>query len=67
MVSGELNQCKLEPGDMILYKGRELEHWRQPYQGKMHGAAFLHYVNQDGPCADSIYDLKKIPDTTPLE
>lgn len=63
-------ECTLEPGDMIVYKGRLTPHYRIPYTGTLHGAAFLHYVNQDGPCADSIYDIKQLdPDSkvTPFE
>ena len=32
----------LNPGDMIIYSGCELEHWREPFQGKLCGQVFLH-------------------------
>jgi hypothetical protein len=33
----------MKPGDMIIYRGCELEHWREPYWGKNHAQVFLHY------------------------
>ena len=36
-------------GDMVIYKGCELEHWREPFEGNNHAQVFLHYNNIDGP------------------
>tara|TARA_R110000824_G_scaffold249456_1_gene438415 strand:- start:261 stop:935 length:675 start_codon:yes stop_codon:yes gene_type:complete len=36
----------LKPGDMLVYKGTDLEHWRNPFKGKDCGQVFLHYNNQ---------------------
>jgi len=36
----------LNPGDVVLYKGAELAHWREPFKGKNHAQVFLHY-NKD--------------------
>ena len=33
----------LEPGDMLIYSGCELEHWREEFKGKDCGQVFLHY------------------------
>ncbi len=41
----------LKPGDMVIYAGCELEHWREPFQGKLCGQVFLHYNHADGPFA----------------
>ena len=38
----------LSVGDMCVYKGAELQHWREPYQGNRQLQAFLHYVEVDG-------------------
>jgi len=35
----------LEPGDMLIYSGCELEHWREPFEGKDCAQVFLHYNN----------------------
>ncbi len=39
-------QCK--PGDMIIYRGCDLEHWRERFLGKNHAQVFLHYNDEDG-------------------
>jgi len=36
----------LNPGDVVLYKGAELTHWRETFIGKNHAQVFLHY-NKD--------------------
>ena len=41
----------LKSGDMIIYSGCELEHWREPFQGRLCGQVFLHYNHADGPFA----------------
>jgi hypothetical protein len=35
----------LEPGDMLIYSGCEIEHWRDAFSGKDCGQVFLHYNN----------------------
>jgi len=35
----------LQPGDMLVYRGNELEHWREPFDGENCGQVFLHYNN----------------------
>ena len=37
----------LTPGDMLIYSGCELEHWREEFRGKDCAQVFLHY-NQKG-------------------
>ena len=49
----------LKPGDMLIYSGCELEHWREPFQGKLCGQVFLHYNHANGPFAKSnLYDKR---------
>ena len=47
--SGKENQkgikVNLKPGDMLVYKGNILEHWREPFKGKDCVQVFLHYNN----------------------
>jgi hypothetical protein len=33
----------LEPGDMLIYSGCDLEHWREEFTGDNCGQVFLHY------------------------
>jgi len=46
----------LNPGDLCLYRGCELYHWRPPFTQKWYLQAFLHYVDSNGPYKDNIYD-----------
>ena len=41
----------LKVGDMLVYAGCELEHWREPFQGTVCSQAFLHYNHVNGPFA----------------
>tara|TARA_R100001369_G_scaffold43786_1_gene69885 strand:- start:35 stop:670 length:636 start_codon:yes stop_codon:yes gene_type:complete len=36
-------KVNLDPGDMLIYSGCDLEHWRDEFQGKNCGQVFLHY------------------------
>ena len=42
----------LEVGDMLVYSGCELEHWREPFEGDICGQVFLHYNHVNGPFAE---------------
>lgn len=33
----------LNPGDLVIYKGAELYHWREPFDGDLCAQVFLHY------------------------
>jgi len=46
----------LKPGDMLLYKGCEVEHWREQLQGGQYAQAFLHYVDKNGPYKEWRFD-----------
>ena len=52
-------EVNLKPGDMLIYSGCELEHWREPFQGNMCGQVFLHYNHADGQFAKTnLYDKR---------
>ena len=52
-------EVNLKPGDMLIYSGCELEHWREPFKGKLCGQVFLHYNHADGQFAKSnLYDKR---------
>ena len=36
-------EIKLDPGDMLIYSGCDLEQWREEFTGKDCGQVFLHY------------------------
>ena len=37
----------LNPGDMLIYKGYDLEHWRETFDGDVCTQVFLHYNDTD--------------------
>ena len=42
-------KVKLNPGDMLVYRGCELEHWRNKFKGKECIQVFLHYNDKKTP------------------
>jgi hypothetical protein len=44
-------QIDLKQGDMLIYAGCELEHWREPFKGNICSQVFLHYNHANGPLA----------------
>ena len=38
-------KINLKVGDMLIYDGCQLEHWREPFKGNICGQVFLHYNN----------------------
>ena len=52
------NTVSMKNGDMVIYKGCEREHWREPLTGKdsYHHQIFFHYVNAQGPYVHYAYD-----------
>jgi hypothetical protein len=61
--SDEYNEIKvdLEPGDMLIYSGCELEHWREEFQGNVCAQVFLHYNHVNGQFKTSnLYDKRPL-------
>ena len=50
----------LSPGDMLIYSGCDLEHWREEFKGKDCGQVFLHYNKASSKKAEENY-LDKRP------
>ena len=49
----------LDIGDAVVYRGCELEHWRDVCEGPPNyrmGQVFMHYVDKNGPHANQKYD-----------
>jgi hypothetical protein len=42
----------LQPGDMLIYRGCDLEHWREAFEGQNCGQVFLHYNSQNSKDAE---------------
>jgi hypothetical protein len=51
----------LKVGDMLVYSGCELEHWREAFEGDHCAQVFLHYNNVDGPFGiDNKFDKRPL-------
>ena len=48
----------LEAGDMVVYQGDELTHWREEYEGNKQIQTFIHYVEVDGKFDDYVFDKR---------
>ena len=46
----------LEPGDMLVYSGCILEHWREKFEGDNCAQVFLHYNNTETQGENNKYD-----------
>jgi hypothetical protein len=54
-------RCDLGEGDAVIYKGCDLDHWRNACDGPdgyYSGQVFLHFVDANGPYSDRACDIK---------
>jgi hypothetical protein len=56
--NGETHEIILHPGDMCIYSGCELEHWRNEFMGERVMQCFLHYVDKNGPNKEFEFDKR---------
>jgi len=49
---------ELEPGDALLYKGIEVPHWREAFEGERQVQVFLHYVKKNGKYSEFKFDKR---------
>lgn len=40
-----------QPGDLVIYEGCNITHWREPFEGQQQGQVFLHYIDKTMPYA----------------
>jgi len=56
------NRIDMTPGEMAIYKGIELTHWREkftpPDEQDWHVQGFFHYVDVNGPYAEYKFDKR---------
>lgn len=50
------NEITLEDGDAVIYRGCDVEHWRNEYKSDYHAQVFLHYVDKNGPHRNNYKD-----------
>lgn len=54
-------EVTLKPGDMVIYKGCDLPHWRKPFEyfkSCWHVQGFFHFVDANGPYTEFKYDKR---------
>ena len=47
---------ELAPGDMLIYRGADVPHWRDSFEGEWWVQTFLHYVDAHGEYTDFKFD-----------
>jgi len=52
-------KVELDPGDMLIYRGCVLEHWRESFQGNNCAQVFLHYNIKNEDSEKIKYDSRK--------
>ena len=53
------NRVDLKVGDMLVYSGCELEHWREAFEGNVCVQTFLHYNDANGSFGkENIFDKR---------
>jgi hypothetical protein len=54
-----VNTIDLNYGDMLIFKGHTMEHWRDVFTGEWFVSAIFGYVDQNGPYAYQKFDQRK--------
>lgn len=49
----------INTGDLVMYRGNELPHWRPSFKGIWQVQIFFHYVDKNGPHRDHKFDGRK--------
>ena len=56
---GDPKNIFIEVGDGVVYKGCDIEHWREPYKGEWQTQAFFHFVDAEGEHKDHAFDKRQ--------
>jgi hypothetical protein len=57
----EPHPVSLAPGDLLIFCGGRLPHWREQFNGQHCVQLFLHYVDAHGPLAEHKFDRRLMP------
>ena len=55
------HEALLEEGDLCIFTGTILDHWRPPLQNSWYIQTFLHYTNLNGQYGNNIWDGRTGP------
>ena len=60
-------EISLDKGDLMIYRGCDVEHWRDKFCGDLWMQVFIHYVDKNGPYPDFAWDKNTdwVPGTYP--
>jgi hypothetical protein len=56
------NKVDLKPGDLVIYRGCDLDHWRDEFKHSddvWHVQGFFHYIDANGPYTEHLYDQRE--------
>lgn len=59
-IEGDKIYIDQDPGDIMIYRGNDLFHWRDPYKGKEQINCFMFYVMANGPKKELKYDTRPL-------
>lgn len=54
----DANQIIMNVGDAVIYRGQDLYHWRNEFEGEWQVQVFLHYVDADGNNTEWAFDKR---------
>jgi hypothetical protein len=57
---GTEKPISLYPGDIMIYKGDEIDHWRETFTGELQYQTFLHFIDMDGENSDHFLDKRSM-------
>lgn len=57
-IDGNTKKIELEPGDALIYKGIQIPHWRDAFEGERQVQVFLHYVKKHGEYSEFKFDKR---------
>ena len=57
-IGGNVKKIEIDPGDALIYKGIQIPHWREPFEGERQVQVFLHYVKKDGKYSEFKFDKR---------
>lgn len=55
----DASELMLEEGDLCIYMGDRMYHWRKPFEQTWYLQTFLHYVDKDGQYGNRLYDGRR--------
>lgn len=59
--TGNRSPVILEPGDAVVYKGCDIEHYRHAFKGIKHTQVFMHHVLANGDRSWAVFDKVQTP------